>query len=326
MTKAKKRLLFSVAALVIAIAVATGSTFAWFTINREVNVEQMEISVTAGSQGIYVSTAKAGPYKTSLSQADLITAGYNVNANLDALTSKDGVTITERDSATAVDKSTGKFIEFKLYFRASGESVPIIDLNRTDNTTVDGKNTILKPSEKGVPQTIYNEWQDIDAGAYGQTAAIAAQSSLPSRAAYAARVSFEAVAHNATAKSTRVWDPYYADPTTFRGLANAANRGRYDNTNMNFAVDYYNATYAFEKSGNDPITAPTVGTIAETQDSEEFFADVLKLTENTTTGFYEGELTIRIWLEGYDGDCINSILGDKITADFVFAIRDEEKA
>lgn len=326
MTKAKKRLLLSVAALVIAIAVATGSTFAWFTINREVNVDQMNISVTAGSQGIYVSTAKAGPYKTSLSTADLIAAGYKDKANLDALTSKDGVTITERDSETAVESSTGKYIQFKLFFRASGESVPIIDLNRTDNSLVENKNTILQPSADGVPQTIYNEWQDIGAGVYGQSAEYKAQAALPSRAAHAARVSFDAVAHDANIKSTRVWDPYYADPDTFCGLANDANGGRYDNTNKNFAVDYYNATYAFTDSGNDPITAPTVGTIAETQNSEEFFADVLKLTANAATGFYEGELTIRIWIEGYDGDCINSILGDKIVADFVFAIREEKKA
>lgn len=325
MTKAKKRLLISVAALVIAIAVATGSTFAWFTINREVNVEQMDISVTAGSQGIYVSTAKAGPYKTSLSQADLIAAGYNVNANLDALTSKDGITITERDSDVAIASTTGKFIQFKLYFRASGETVPTIDLNRTDNSVVDGKNTILQPSTNGVPQTIYNEWKDIAANEYGQTSAIATQAALPSRAAYATRVSFEAIAHDTTTKSTRIWDPYYGDANTFCGLPNA-DTNRYDNTNKNFAVDYYNATYAFAGSGNDPITAPIANTIAATQNKTEFFGDVLKLTENAATGFYEGELTIRIWLEGYDGDCINSVLGDKILADFVFAIRDVDKA
>lgn len=324
MTKAKKRLIFSVAALVIAIAVATGSTFAWFTINREVNVEQMDISVTAGSQGIYVSTAKAGPYKTSLSKADLIAAGYNVNANLDALTSKDGITITERDSDVPIASSTGKFIQFKLYFRASGETVPIIDLNRTDDSSVTGKNTILQPSANGVPQIIDNTWRAIEANEFGQARAIGATDKIEVRAAHATRVSFEAIAHDTAIKSTRIWDPYYANTDTFCGKPNA-DSGRYDNTNKNFAVEYYNETYAFAGSGNDPITAPTANTIAATQNKTEFFGDVLKLTENATTGFYEGELTIRIWLEGYDGDCINSVLGDKIKADFVFAIRDEVK-
>lgn len=320
MTKAKKRLIFSVAALVIAIAVATGSTFAWFTINREVNVEQMDISVTAGSQGIYIATDKKGPYKTALNADDLALAGYDKDAKLDAVTSSDGKVITDLDGSVLA-KSTGKFIEMTFYFRATGETAPIIDLNRTNNSQIDDRNTILQPHESGLPQTVYNTWRDIAANEFGQTSAYAVNAPIPVRAAHAARVSFNAVADDKTTESTRIWDPHYDDATTFCGKPNEANGGKLDNSVGNFALAYYNGT---KLDGND-LVWPTNG-IAPTEAKTDFFKDVLKLTPVANVpNTYEGELTIRIWLEGWDGDCMTSILGDKIKADFVFAIRDEVK-
>lgn len=322
MTKAKKRLLFSVAALVIAIAVATGSTFAWFTINREVNVEQMDISVTAGSQGIYIATAKEGPYKTALSLQDLKNAGYKADASLDAVTSPDGEVIKDLDGNT-LGADTKKFIEMKFYFRATGETAPIIDLKRTNNTLITGRNTVLEPHESGLPQTVFNTWRDIDANEFGQANAIALNAPVPVRAAHAARVSFNAVADDGTTTSTRVWDPYYGDPTTFCGKENPDNASKFDNAVGNFALGYYNGT---KPDGEADITWPESG-IASTEAKGDFFNDVLKLTPVAgVPNTYEGELTIRIWLEGWDGDCMTSILGDKIKADFVFAIRDEEIA
>lgn len=322
MTKAKKRLIFSVAALVIAIAVATGSTFAWFTINREVNVEQMDISVTAGSQGIYIATDKDGPYKTALSADDLALAGYDKNAKLDAVTSSDGNVITDLDGSVLA-KSTGKFIEMKFYFRATGETAPIIDLNRTNNSQIAGRNTILQPHDSGLPQTVFNTWRDIDANEFGQTNAYKMDAPIPVRAAHAARVSFNAVADDKTTTSTRVWDPYYGDTTTFCGLKNTDNADKLDNAVGNFALAYYNGT---KPDGKANLEWPASG-IAPTEAKTDFFKDVLKLTPVANVpNTYEGELTIRIWLEGWDGDCMTSILGDKIKADFVFAIRDEEKA
>lgn len=319
MTKAKKRLLFSVAALVIAIAVATGSTFAWFTINREVNVEEMDISVTAGSQGIYIAAKKTGPYKTALNMDDLVTAGYNKDAKLDALTSADGKVITDRGSNTALTKESGKFIEMTFYFRATGETMPIIDLKETKD---DNRSTVLLPHTTNNAQTVDNTWKAINIGDYGQARAIPLNGKIEARAAHAARVSFDALAHDKVAKNTRVWDPFYGDTTTFCGLANSANGGKLDNSVGNFALEYYNET----KAPDEPkLTWPTDGIVA-TEAKDDFFKNVLVLSETSTPKVYEGELTIRIWLEGWDGDCMTSILGDKIKADFVFAIRDEVKA
>lgn len=317
MTKAKKRLLFSVAALVIAIAVATGSTFAWFTINREVNVEEMEINVTAGSQGIYIAAKKEGPYKTALNADDLKTAGYDENAKLDALTSADGKAIADL-KGNVLEKGTGKFIEMTFYFRATGETMPTIDLKETKD---DDRSTILMPHKTNNAQTVDNTWQVINAGDFGQERTIQLNDKIAVRAAHAARVSFDALAHNKVAKSTRIWDPYYGDKTTFCGKPNEANGGKFDNSVGNFAFAYYNGT----KIDGENLVWPTNG-IAPTEEKDDFFKNVLVLSETSTPKVYEGELTIRIWLEGWDGDCMTSILGDKIKADFVFAIRDDEKA
>lgn len=321
MSRAKKRLLISVVALLVALAVATGTTYAWFTVNKEVNIDQMDVNVTAGSQGIYISNKKEGPYKTALTKAELEAAGYKSDASLTAVTSSDGVSMKDMSGAS-ISSDTKQFIEFKLYFRASGEEAPVIDLVRKDGIdSPAGKVTKFEPSiTEGL--TITNEWKDIAANEYGNQTTFKQNELLPARAAHAARVSFETKEHNASASTARIWDPYYADNNTFCGVANPDNSNKYDNVVKNFAIDYYNATFAAVNADISAIPSLTVGKIADTENKADFTKDVLKFAKNAATGFWEGDLVVRIWLEGFDGDCINSILGDGIVADFNFVIRE----
>lgn len=321
MSRAKKRLIISVVALLVALAVATGTTYAWFTVNKEVNIDQMDVSVTAGSQGIYISNRKEGPYKTALTKAELEAAGYRSDASLTAVTSADGIAMKDMSGAT-ISSETKQFIEFKLYFRASGEEAPIIDLVRKEGVdSPAGKITKFEPSVTA-GLTITNEWKDLTANEYGNQNAFKQNELLPARAAHAARVSFESKEHNGAASTARIWDPYYADSNTFCGLPNPSNESKYDNIVKNFAIDYYNATFAAVNADIDAIPALTVGKIASTENKADFTKNVLKFAKNGATGFWEGDLVVRIWLEGYDGDCINSILGDGIIADFNFVIRE----
>ena len=72
--KGKKRLIVSVLTLVFALALATTTTFAWFSMNSTVKVETLDLGVTTDG-GIMISTAKNGTYKATLDTADFTVPG-----------------------------------------------------------------------------------------------------------------------------------------------------------------------------------------------------------------------------------------------------------
>jgi hypothetical protein len=47
---------------------------------------------------------------------------------------------------------------------------------------------------------------------------------------------------------------------------------------------------------------------------------VVKLpTENPIDGFYQATITIRIWIEGWDSDCIDALMQKKLTIALEFS-------
>lgn len=89
-----------------------------------------------------------------------------------------------------------------------------------------------------------------------------------------------------------------------------------DITNANGAVNYFIA-----KTQYPPIGAPTVS-IPNTFTSNDDLDNIALVTLNTEDGAYNiGTVTIRIWVEGWDPDCFNSVLGDTITVGLVFEAR-----
>ncbi|MGD9605571.1 MAG: hypothetical protein AB7V00_05425, partial [Bacilli bacterium] len=89
-----------------------------------------------------------------------------------------------------------------------------------------------------------------------------------------------------------------------------------DITNADGAIDYFIA-----KTGHAPIGATTVSVPATASSAAEL-DDVALVTLNTLEGSYNvGTITIRIWIEGWDPDCFNSVLGDAITVGLVFEAR-----
>ncbi|MDD3106935.1 MAG: hypothetical protein PHP65_03940, partial [Bacilli bacterium] len=89
-----------------------------------------------------------------------------------------------------------------------------------------------------------------------------------------------------------------------------------DITNANGAVNYF-----IEKTSHEPIGASEVS-VPATVTSNDDLDNVGLVTLNTEEGsFHVGTVTVRIWIEGWDPDCFNSVLGDTITVGLVFEAR-----
>ena len=304
MKKATKKLLISAVILVIAISLATTTTFAWFTMNNTPEVNGFNVEVTA-VDGLYISTVLLvdttsvvgadGTYKSYVTQEEILTAiklhtdftttgivGGDLK-NLTAATTSDGTTFVDKAGNAMGDveytsEDTTNYT-FRLYFRSNNAYTAKLDMTNSTVTSAHSANYLPVKAWKEINSTDYPNIALVSPIAIGEN--------IDADAKDAVMVSFS----NGT--TTAVWDP---NSTT----------GYTDNTDGNIANDYYDYIYG---------TTTAVGTIITANvDADEV---LLTLTGAADTG-YNGYLDISIWIEGWDANCFNTILDDTITTALKF--------
>lgn len=325
MKKATSKILMAAMSLVVAIGIATGTTFAWFTTNRTVNVSTVQATVTTGTDGLYVAI-KTGPgetdytkFKSSIEAADLNTALYGKASPsaddfktilLDALTSADGEALTDEKGVAAPEFVAGattpnKYIQFTLKFRTTvaqdiylAKGVKVGDGTKDSEIITNGNATVAN-------QVL--AWANVDASVYGKS--LTAGDRIEARAANAARVSF------VSGSNKNIWAPNEVEGKGF--------------WKSNLADDY-KSYFLGNKTADEiaatpsAVTAPTATlkmlSDEDAQKQPAVIGDATKIatTAKTANNAYEAEVTVRIWIEGNDGDCFNSIFGDKFDVNLYF--------
>lgn len=323
MKKTRLKIITAAVSLIVALGLAIGTAFAWFTSNRTVTVDTIDAQVTTGSQGLFVALKQYdGTYtqfKTSLSSAELQEAIFGgtsqtnlATVKLDNMTTenngvtlktKDGATVPAFDTSSSTAEGKNGYVQFTLKFRttvpqniylAGGKTGAVVDAG---SSTITAGVATLKP---------VLAWKTATADVYG--AAITQGQAINARAAHAARVSFISGATGV------VWAPY--DQADVSPVADGVHEqaGFYKG---NLAGDYYNN---FIGNGSAPAVAKTAVVNSVVMLSEANMtannagnATVLATTADTSgSGNYEAEVTVKLWIEGTDGDCLNSIFDDKI--------------
>ena len=69
MKKATSKIVMAVIALIIALGLATGTTFAWFSMNTSVSVTGMSVTARSDAVNLVISNAANGTYGTSANAA-----------------------------------------------------------------------------------------------------------------------------------------------------------------------------------------------------------------------------------------------------------------
>lgn len=302
MTKARKSLIISILTLVIAVAVAATSTFAWFAMSTTPEIEGFEMNVTV-SDDIYIAAFDKGvaptandvkKFKYNLATGDFV---IPAETKLDALTPKlkDATTGAELAEAgfalTALDgtdAATTAYYEFDLYFLSTKAYKINLDVAKLVVTSTDSGRIITAIDDIGTT--------------------VKAGDRIKADAANAARIGFTSGA------TTTVVDPNRAEANSWTVKETTANVAhelfkQTFNTALGDAITNKLAEKEFTGTKDKTNVAATpVTTLVATQASDELYK---AFSENgTEVPSFTSKVTLSIWLEGKDADCFNSIYND----------------
>lgn len=292
-----KKLFLSILTLAFAVVSLGASTYAWFTLSGDAEVKKFEGQVTGGA-GLEIQVLGSDDainpdaWQTSVIESSLIEAVIG-DVTLDALTLKNNSITNGFVDHAGTDKNSG-WIQFDLAFRLSNqEDVRKFDLY-LDGYTLQTEGTYDDPATTENENTGVDAWR-VNRAYEGKTGSYALNETKTYWVSDAARLGIVSKDKGSLADNV---DPIYYQAATGSVEYTAGIPGK-DNTDKNAAVNYYNAVNP--TATIDVADAPTY--TAETSEGEK------------TAGYKVGQLTaaeevrvtVYVWIEGWDGECINAI-------------------
>ena len=328
----KRRILLALLLIIFTGSILTASTYAWFTSNRTVKVDTIDVQVSAAN-GLQIST-DAINWKTIITNDDLNDTledgfGYSSNVNQLPLTGNNNATVKPVSSALDIENGklkmflgslenddngnpvltttrstetkgqTGDFVVFDLFFQVTQETA--VKLAEGSDVTISEGTT----SNKGLKSAARVAWLNL--GHVGTDASASDAQALPSGTSDTA--------------SVRLWEPNNNAHTT--AAINDA-RSVYNLTigASTEVTSYYGVKAAFTERSLRDLSASNIGTN---------FATVTPNTKSPVNGLtadadwftlQPGVTKIRfyLWIEGQDVDCENNASGDALAYKMSFVI------
>ncbi len=334
--KILRKLIISVVSLVAVVICFIATTYAWFDVNSEANVEGFNFTAISG-EGFVVSVdgSNYGSFLTNKQMKYAMVRGYKPNEYtiennklynnsgvevsdsevdkilqkeilLYPLTSNDGISLQNIIGSTAATTS-GKFIEFDIYFKTTSD---VAEDKRSYDIYVCGEDLTQMDGSKVEKTSIVSHDVDVIAPARNLVTYNGTPEGLivgPEQAVKSVNV------YTSNSLRFSIQDTTLDTPkATIYELTNEFDLGSY-------ATDYdgddaelqrlysakYNAgfTHYNNTRPDDPITElkyedkpETVRTLTDEQ-----------IITNVTAGSGEKKLTFRFWLEGWDADCFDGL-------------------
>lgn len=324
MTKLSRKLLLSIVTVALALVTLGATTFAWFTLSTRAEVQEFEVDVTSGA-GIEIS-ADGESYSNFIKAEDIYDAINRANSSrvLDHVTSPDGITFKtigfDEDGKVHFNNSTTSgWTEFKLWFRSPENGVKVYMLNNTTVTSTGIKwmadaefklkSTDTSLTEVGKTYTLY--------GANAVRISTTENKVTPPTSDPGSDFSYD------DGENAIVFELGYKDDQEL-GTSIKTEYG---------SVAYYNTKNQNNQITIDPENPPklpetvygynnlpelkNLNTSAITD--THIPVDTLTVASNISgTTLYYGQITVRIWLEGWDPDMFNAIMADKIQIHLFF--------
>ena len=344
MNKIVRKIFLAVITLILAITTFTGVTFAWLSINSDAWVEGMHIQATTG-KGFLVSIDGYN-YSSSLTTDDITKAiilkyrkSYTIdekgnllnevnkevsksdmnklfkNIKLDPCTSYGGSNLDLMNiNGTKIDSSFGKYIEFDIYFKSTGE------LTSDMNIYLNGKDKVLHQDSEEYqvnPTTLVSEIDEIDLEKNvtiydketSESIQIPRKQKIQVKATNALRVGmFNVYSGTSIVELTDKYDlgSYATNITEYT-----------DSQSQNFDADIvYDAQYDASKNAmftyssqlvnslqpiDYKLMPKTYKTLLDSQGLNTVKVLTLTKEHNVQT------VTFKLWLEGWDADCIDGL-------------------
>ena len=355
--RSKKRLLLLLFLLIITGIILTTSTYAWFTSNRTVTVEDIDVHVDA-SGGIQISVDGTS-WKSIITNQDLANARTTYTAATNQIpstlkpvstaaktlnngylsmwlgtvstsqtpTNKGEYILSTEDVSTVADNSksgekngtNGHFVMFDLFIRLDDNGSDPMPLYLTD-----GSNVTVKTDSADLGTQNASRVAFINEGSVATGSELSAIQGLKTT----------------ETSNIYVWEPNY-DAHTSTGLSNAysyyntENQGNaYTAATKKNQVPYF-GTIAAVATSDDVLLSkanatdngtkfaaitPGIKTEANWADGTDY-KQLFNLTPNTIS-----KVRVYFWVEGQDVDCENNASGGDITLKLQFSLNQGEDA
>ena len=298
--KITRKVLVAVFALVLSVVALGTTTYAWFTLGNQASVSEFEMSVTGG-EGLEVAYVdKDGdvkPFVTTLLKGDIrkyleSDYGFDEGTWLEAfelagVTSEDGKAFKKLsdDGTSLVDLETNEkpYVEFKLKFR----------------TKAAGKNLIwasIDMNSEGVEWTPQVPFTGIDG-----------ENTTESDTYYAvnsARVSIENEAGDVVVHEK-------GEATDNKVLSSSEpnwTQGAHDFYNKVTGVDLSEHHASHRAVETEQVAGKDLGAFSTGADSD---------------GYYYANITVRVYLEGFDSEMFNAVFEDILKVGLKFKLPEE---
>lgn len=306
--KASKKLVGAIAALAVAASLTVGTTFAWFSSQLSVSTGNVDMDVKSASDTLQVAVlAKDGNdsdanFKYVLTSAE-VKAAIGSFTYMALTSADDGKTITVSEGGVA---ATEGYAEFKFVFRTNIDNASLILAETSSVSASSTSKTLVWEEHKQAPYNTRDYGTPITAD------------TIETKAAYASRVAF---LEGANAK---VWAPY-------EELGTGANSTNTKDAPAGYYKENLASDYNISKgvAGATPVNVQNMhNRVYRAKDATTDDAvNVVAAFPTTKTGdYYQMTVSVKIWLEGTDGDCLDAILSDTFGVAFGFRAVDLTKA
>ncbi len=336
-----KKLFGLIIALLITIVGLSTSTYAWFTSNYTVSVQQIDVHVSSGS-GIQIST-DAEHWKSMITQDDILNHKYTgaVNQIPSSTDQINPVSTVKAAYADATAKTEGLHMYKGTIVNDVNDGTPYLDTT----SETDGSNTNYVAFDLFL-KLDFRETGNKQIYLTGNTGITTASGGPNTFIEYAGRMGFVILGDTASTtepanmrsiKGTAsspviIYEPNY-DVHTSNGLANG--RDNYHITGRTVSgnatpAQYYGVKAAFAYDPDDATNFP--GTPLDSTDANKFalVEPDFKTTAANSSDFEfmtlpVGVTKIRVymWIEGQDIDCENTASGGQVQYNLGFKLQEQ---
>lgn len=307
MSSLARKLLLSVVAVLLSVVAFGTTTFAWFTITNVSEVQPFESDVVTDN-GIEVSldgTTWVTTLTTDMINA-YIAAQYPSGFAFNHVTSPTGYSNFQTLGTLGVtDDGTASVLRINILFRSNNANAILwtgVSLSAvTSSWTSDVAFTRTSSAPEGSPV--------VSGGSIAVNPANAIRISVLGNHLSDSAFVYELPAGDNDGAYNSVLGGDGSTPVDFSdGVA----AGQGDPGSYNY---YYVKTGALISGTDAVVTAPTITQVDDNANARL----VLHMTENSTYDTtYWGQISIRLWFEGWDGEAYNALLGRMITTAFTF--------
>ncbi len=302
----RKAMLTTIGMLVVGVMCLTGVTYAWFTTGEQATVQNFDVNVQSAVGAIQIATTPAKG--TTLSFSGL------ASPNLTAYSNK------YLNPVSAVKPASGNALSFYTA-ELSSDGTKLTSAALPEGAT-EGKGVVETNSYYLTFDLYFYNPSDQTLSVYLDTASTIAKitsatetegSFLATRVAFTkyTSVDFDASTNpgSDTASHTAMGETIIYEPNATTHTAEGVNAG----ATQGQVSTYVGIKGASNTTEFDRVTAGTYSEAVDTYVDGEKTAIVADLT-----GGHVVKVTVTVWLEGQDVDCLNSIAGKAFNANLVF--------